>query len=297
MKRCVYTVLTGGYETLNEQPAARDSSLPFICFTDDPGLTSETWQLRRLMPLFGRDDIRNQRASKLLAHEVLPEFAQSLYIDNSVVLKQPPERLFEVADLSNGLAVPAHSFRNTVLEEFHEVAAGGLDDPSRIAEQLLHYQESCPQVLREAPVWAAILLRDHNAPAMRAAMRFWLAHVLRYARRDQLSANAAFAQAGLLPALLAFDNYDSAFHSWPHHASRRTEARLWRPQEAEQALAARLIEAVYEAETARSRLAAAEQLLQQLRYEHDVLLRSTAWRLTAPLRRFAEPAKRLLRRA
>ena len=52
MARCVFTVLNGGYEALNEQPVAARSAIPFICLTDDPGLTSGTWQIRPFKPRF-----------------------------------------------------------------------------------------------------------------------------------------------------------------------------------------------------------------------------------------------------
>jgi len=59
---CVYTVLSGGYEQLNEQPMARQSRLKFICFTDDPELTSESWEIRPMVPILADDPVRSQRA-------------------------------------------------------------------------------------------------------------------------------------------------------------------------------------------------------------------------------------------
>jgi redox-sensitive bicupin YhaK (pirin superfamily) len=54
---CVYTTLVGGYEELNEQPIAQSSSIPFICLTDDPALTSNTWQIRRYPPHADEHDV------------------------------------------------------------------------------------------------------------------------------------------------------------------------------------------------------------------------------------------------
>lgn len=58
---CVYTVLTGDYELLNEQPTAADSDWEFICLTDSPTLRSDSWQIRRVLPAFEMDPIRSQR--------------------------------------------------------------------------------------------------------------------------------------------------------------------------------------------------------------------------------------------
>ncbi len=268
---CVYTVLTGGYEPLNEQPVTQASTLPFICFTDMPDTTSATWEIRPLPQLFTSDPVRNQRAGKLRPTALLPEFSRSLYIDNSVLLQVPPEQIFAAVDISTGMALPRHSFRATLLDEFAVAAEHRLDDPARIAEQLTHYQAAVPHVLVQAPYWNAILLRDHHHPTMRAAMEIWLAHVLRYSRRDQLSAAPAFYLAGLNPAVMEIDNYQSWFHTWPHIKGRKAERRLWGADEGE--ALKRLVQNV-----------ALEQRLARLEHENQALLSATTWRLMQPVR-------------
>lgn len=215
MRRCVYTTLIGKYETLNEQPVAAASSFQFICLTDDPDLRSETWSVRCVAPVFGMDPIRSQRELKLRPHVHLAEFDGSLYIDNSVILREPPEKIFAECAGDAAFCLPLHSFRASVLDEFIAVAQAGLDDQARIFEQLNHYLLDCAQVLQQKPYWSAILLRDHRDAGVRAALDIWAAHVMRYSRRDQLSANVAFHQAGLQPTAICIDNYQSWFHAWP----------------------------------------------------------------------------------
>jgi hypothetical protein len=265
----VFTVLTGGYEVLNEQPAARESALPFFCFTDAP-VASETWQMRPVKKLFPGDDIRSQRAYKLRAHDVLPEFDASLYIDNSVLLKLPPERIFELAPGAS-VALPAHSFRATLRGEFAAVIEQKLDDPALVAAQLSAYDEAFQDVLARRPLWTGMMLRDHRNPNVTAAMEMWFAHVCRYSRRDQLSCLAAFELAGLTPRVLALDNHESEFHSWPHIGSRVAEKRLW------------LGDAPAEVEL-RLEIARLNAEVRELAAAREALLRSTSWRVTAPLR-------------
>jgi hypothetical protein len=226
MRRCVYTVLTGDYELLNEQPVARNSDIPFICFTENDMLSSESWEFRKIPLIFKSDPIRSQKYYKICPHRVLADFESSLYIDNSVILTVPPEEIFNSTEMLSGISLPAHSYRNTVEDEFFEVFLCGLDDPTRIAEQLTHYRNNFPDVLDEKPFWCAILLRNHMDPRVIAAMEIWLASVYRYSRRDQLSANVAFRQAGIEPESLSIDNYKSPFHSWPHISDRK-ERRVW----------------------------------------------------------------------
>jgi len=280
-RACVFTVLTGGYEPLNEQPAARGSKLPFICFTDDPAVMSETWEVRRFTPVFPGDAIRSARTVKVLPFAQLPEFDQSLYIDNSVRLTSPPEDLFAAADLSSGICLPLHSFHASLLDEFAAVARDQLDDPARIAGQLAEYMENHPDLLAAPLFWMGMMLRDHRNETMRAAMADWLARIYLYSRRDQLSAPLAFHRNGLVPAALAIDNHESQFHQWPQLAGRQAAARLWARQDAGTALRACEVERDI-----------CRQRLQRLEYEHAVLLQSTSWRALAPLRRLADFVRR-----
>ncbi|HWK12886.1 MAG TPA: glycosyltransferase domain-containing protein [Rhizobiaceae bacterium] len=213
---CVYTVLTGCYERLNAQPVAAQSAIPFICLSDDPQLMADGWSVRQITPVFPQDPIRNQRELKLRPWLHLGDFDQSLYIDNSVILTATPEAIFERYGIGqSGLTLPHHSFRKTVMDEFLEVSLLGMDDQTRIFEQLNHYLVTDAEGLNEQPYWAAVLLRDHRNADMRRLMEIWWAHVARYSRRDQLSFNMACRIAGFTPQTMAIDNHQSWFHRWP----------------------------------------------------------------------------------
>ncbi|MGS5085195.1 glycosyltransferase domain-containing protein [Hydrogenophaga sp. A37] len=253
---CVYTVLVGDYETLNEQPVAASSGLPFICLTDNPRLTSQSWQIVQVPTAFAMDPIRSQRLLKICPHRVdaLSEFEQSLYIDNSVILRQPPEAFIEKTAWRSGFGLPLHSFRNSVHDEFIEVARLGMDDQNRVFEQLNHYLASGDAALEERPLWAAILLRDHRNQAVLQTMDLWMAHVLRYSRRDQLSINTALRQTGLNADRWELDNHTSWFHSWPHATGRTPYAGMRHPLSAAMPMPTQLQQARTDLQLARREL-------------------------------------------
>jgi hypothetical protein len=281
---CVYTALTGRYEPLGEQPMARGSALPFICFTDDPTLTSETWQIRPIAPLFANDHIRNQRDIKLHPHRHLPEFATSLYIDNSVRLTAPPEDILAAADLATGLCLPPHSFRETLRGEFETVLEHRLDEPARVRELLELVTREAPHLLRERPFWSGVMIRDHRNERVARAMEIWFAHILRHSRRDQLSSLLAFHRAGLAPVPLPIDNQQSSFHTWPHLEGRDAARRLWTEPDPPSPLAARVRALEAQAATLRSENARLSQALAERTTHLDIVLNSTTWRAFAPLR-------------
>lgn len=212
---CVYTALFGDYERLNEQPVRHQSHLPFICFTDDSSLRSDTWDIVLVAPTFPMDPARSQRVYKMLPHQFLPQYSVSLYIDNSVVLRKPPDAMLAEHLSDCDFALPSHSFRKTVLDEFIEVARLGLDDPSRVFEQLNHYALTAPAVLEEVPYWCGMLFRRHGNPDLQKTLNLWLSHVYRYSRRDQLSLAFCCNATGFSPKRLLLDNYNSEFHEWP----------------------------------------------------------------------------------
>ncbi|RYF70204.1 MAG: DUF616 domain-containing protein, partial [Comamonadaceae bacterium] len=268
---CVYTLLIGGYERLNEQAVARTSNVPFICLTDDPTLKSETWRVVQVAPAFPMDPIRSQRVLKICPHRIpaLSGFDRSLYIDNSVVLRKSPEALLADLPMASGLGLPGHSFRRSVHDEFLEVARLGLDDQARIFEQLNHYLASGDTALDEKPHWTAILLRDHRNAQVREAMSLWASHVLRYSRRDQLSFNTAMNQARLVPDRWEIDNYASSFHSWPHIPGRARFTGGRDPRATHLPLPTQLLQARAEFAAARQELVDANEALAAARLDFD----------------------------
>lgn len=221
MDWCVYTVLTGGYESLSAQPAFSGTKIPCICFTDDPSLTSDVWDIRLIEPVFPNDLGRSQREIKINPHQYLPEFDASVYIDNSVQLKVLPEALIERLAADGLPAFCAHSYRAALLDEFLEVAKAGMEESSRLFEQCNHYLEQFPDVLSTRPIWGGLLLRSHRCPQTQQFAKIWTAHTYRYSRRDQLSLPVALAISGLAAHIHQLDNYDDWSHEWPAGVSRR----------------------------------------------------------------------------
>jgi Protein of unknown function (DUF616) len=214
-RRAVYTALMGQYETLQEQPVARESDIPFICFTDDPSLESSTWDIRLVEPLFPLDSIRSARTLKIVGNEVTQEYDETLWIDNRVILTARPEEILDSWLERSDIAVFEHSFRDSVSAEFAAVAAEGYDDPTRVYEQLIHYAELLPESLERKPLWTGLIARRRSA-LVTETMELWWAHVLRYSRRDQLSVvYALHGSRAPINEMTSESNHRSEWHEWP----------------------------------------------------------------------------------
>ncbi|MBD9698165.1 DUF616 domain-containing protein [Flavimobilis sp. GY10621] len=205
--------MLGRYEELLEQPVAHESNVDFIMLTDRPGLTSDTWDVRVIEPELLGDSIRSARALKILGHEELAEYDESLWIDNRVLLKVDPSVILDDWLSNADIGMPLHSFRDSVFSEFEAVLDAELDDPGRVYGQLAHYLRQIESALDEQPLWTALIARRHSRDVARFG-RCWLTHVMRYSRRDQLSVNEAARRTGMLMRRVPLDNRASDLHRW-----------------------------------------------------------------------------------
>jgi hypothetical protein len=222
VRRAVYTALLGGYESLIEQPTAANSDVEYVCFTDDPNLTSTSWTIHLVEPLLALDAFRSQRALKIRGHEALADFEETLYIDNSVFLREDPAVILDRWLADGDIAISRHSFRDRVIDEFDEVLELNYDDPNRVNEQLLYYAQLYPDALLERPYWNGMIARRYT-PEVQASMNLWFDHVLRFSRRDQLSANVAFSISGVTVVAIEENNNDSVSHQWPAGVQRKAQ--------------------------------------------------------------------------
>lgn len=85
-RKVLYTV-TGRYEHLASAPRFPESDWDYICLTDNPNLTSDTWTILQFEPPFENDHARNSRLPKACPHRFLQDYETSLYIDNTVALE------------------------------------------------------------------------------------------------------------------------------------------------------------------------------------------------------------------
>jgi hypothetical protein len=219
--------LFGNYEELVEQPIALTSGVPFICFTDDPSLTSETWEIRVVKGALPGDSVRSARAIKIRGHESLDGYERTLWIDNTVLLKRDPAELLDDWLAESDFALPRHSYRGTVAAEFDIVTSSGLDDLARVREQLDEYAQDALDVLGGAALWTALLAR-RPSKATKQTMQIWLDNVLRYSRRDQLSIGYAIASSGQSVNIVDIDNFESEWHQWPVASGRRAKGDVAR---------------------------------------------------------------------
>ena len=185
----MYTCLFGYTEQFNDFVYDADDRIAYICFTDDPDLRSDFWQIR-LMSSEMLDAARAAKRIKALPHRYLPEYDWSLYIDNTVRLREQPRALFDrfLSRSESPFVCFRHPWRDCVYDEADEVIRHQLDDPERVRRQMAFYRHlGYPP--RAGLAKATFMLCRHNELALAAMMERWHQQVLRHSLRDQLSLN------------------------------------------------------------------------------------------------------------
>lgn len=202
-------------------------NVDFLLLTDNPHLTVEGWDCIPITAPVPGDPIRSARMLKIKATELIRGYSETLWIDNRVVLTENPETILDELLRKDDIAIPHHSFRATLAEEFKAVLDNRYDDPIKVRELLALYGTEFKHALNEKPYWTAIIAR-RQTPTTNNLMDTWANLVLRYSRRDQLSLMAACAHHEFWPKGYDLDNFESSYHHWMEESQIRSpQAGRW----------------------------------------------------------------------
>lgn len=183
----IYTALFGSYDELKE-PVERDPGALYICFTDNPSITSSTWHIVfvKTLPL---DPRMSARALKLLPHHIFARYKTSVWVDAKCLIVKNPREFVELIYKENvGLGCCPHQVRKSVLSEALACLIRGYDSPLKIIQQFFSYVHDG---FRDSDqlVETTILVRQHHAIDVIQFQEMWFQQVCTRSVRDQLSFN------------------------------------------------------------------------------------------------------------
>lgn len=212
-RRVIYTCLFGYSEPFGDYPVIRDGRTDYICFTDDPELKSKRWQIR-LLDSSKIGPVRTAKQIKILAHRFLPNYRESLYVDNRVKLKAPPSFIFQsLQQGSSDMMCFRHPERNCIYAEALEIIKVRYDDPDVVHKQMAAYRDDgYPE--DSGLILGTVLLRRHNTQESINLMEAWFSEVMKHSYRDQMSFNYAAYKQGFKPSYLPGSPYSNDIMEW-----------------------------------------------------------------------------------
>lgn len=220
-KPVVYTALFGGYDTLQEPDAAGECE--FVCFTDDPALTSRRWQIARVTRSL--EPAMMNRHIKIHPHTYLAEYPVSIYVDANLKVRRDPSALVRKYLTDTPFAAPRHPARRCVYDEIEECVRTGKIDAGAGRDQAGRYRaEGYPA--RNGLTENRVLVRRHNDPAVRRLMDAWWAELLAGVPRDQISLPVVCWRQGFTIRHMAESTVCSPYFLYRPHRQDRLMLRM-----------------------------------------------------------------------
>lgn len=198
-KGVVYTALFGDYEDLLD-PKIINENLDYICFTDNPNLKSNVWNIKLIPEYVGDfnkfnnkisfeelDFTRKARTIKTLPHVFLKDYDFSIWIDAGFLIVGDIINFINRYTKKDFLGV-SHSIRHCLYDEAYEVLRLKMDDEELIKKQIKKYENNnYPR--NNGLIESGILFRRHGNHEIIKVMEDWFYEIINYSKRDQISFN------------------------------------------------------------------------------------------------------------
>lgn len=192
-EKVVYTFIFGDYDSL-KTPKVITPGWDYICFTDNPDLKSNVWQIRLSQQGPEERELgRKKFAMKhmILFHKYLEGYRTSLSIGGQMLVNCNIDNfLLQNWNKNTDLMITKHPWRNCIYDEGKECIRLGKDSSQRINTHMERYRrENYP---RNNGLYAtAIIARHHGRPQLNKMCELWFSELKNGSKRDQLSLNYA----------------------------------------------------------------------------------------------------------
>lgn len=211
----VYTANTKGKDELKENQNTEGAE--FVAFLDTP-TESKTWNVRSVTEI-SPDPVRNAKQYKVLPHIYFPDAKYSLWIDGTITLLDPLQKLIDLYLGDNDIALHKHYMRDCAYAEAVECGSYLLDDPDVISKQIARYlfQEGYPR--NNGLAECTIILRRHT-PKIAELNNLWWDEIQKGSRRDQISFNYCCWKLGVKYTEMEGTVYNSPHFKYEKHQRR-----------------------------------------------------------------------------
>ncbi len=192
-RKVAYTFIFGDYDDL-KTPSVITEGWDYICFTDDPNLHSDVWDVR----LSTRDEADGELETKkfamkhlILFHTYLEGYDLSLSVGGQIIINCHLDNfLHRHFNADADLLICRHPWRDCVYEEAEECKRIGKDDPQRIDIHMSRYRrEGYPP--HNGLYATGIIARHHGRQHLNDMCERWFEELRNGSKRDQLSLNYA----------------------------------------------------------------------------------------------------------
>ena len=298
-KILIYTAFTGDYDSLKE-PDFIDENCDYVCFTDNPNLKSNIWEIR-MMEDSTLDNNRKAKQYKVLPHKYFPEYKYSFWLDGTFKIKGSI-REYIYKYVNSPILCVVHPERECVYVEANTSCIFSRYSDFIIAKQMKNYENDKMPTDYGLPVLGAIF-REHNNPIIVDLMEKWWDEITVYSNQDQLSLTYLMWKNNIHPSVS--DVYYWINEYWAKEGEYHHKTEVKSPL-CSQNLIKKIDNNIKEENTLTKEelyllINDIETLKHDVKIKEDIcnfqddkikqLMNSTSWKLTKPLREFTRILK------
>ncbi|KPA54187.1 hypothetical protein VT25_03890 [Photobacterium leiognathi subsp. mandapamensis] len=189
MRKIVYTVLSGGYDTLHPVLNKNDE-IDYIVVSDEEINVPDGWTLLKVEREKDESSILFNRKYKIKPQLIFSEYDASIYIDSNISVVGDVDYLFnKLFDSLELMLAYDHPVRSKLYEEANELKYQGFDLFYRINKQVEFYYKD--GYFDNGFYEANILVRNHS-DELYLIMDTWYQLFMNGVKRDQISLMFSF---------------------------------------------------------------------------------------------------------
>ena len=187
----------GNYENL-KKPLVVSEGWDYICFTDNPLLESDIWDMRICLPEYAleKDPKRKAMIHMIEYYKLFDEVYDNIIsLPAGTLIRSDLNKFMNEINLGeHDMAILNHPWRNCLYKEAEEVANTHLDHASVINKQVMKYKKD--KYPSNNGLWATgIVVRNNQSANLKKACEIWATEYKQGSRRDQVSINYSFWKA------------------------------------------------------------------------------------------------------
>lgn len=181
----IYTAITGEYDTLKD-PLYIADGVKHICFTNNPNLKSNIWEIRYIDEKGSMDNVHLARHIKMNPHVFLPYYETSVWVDGKFQIMGDLREYVELYQFKSKMLCFPHFMRECICDEMVECIRANKGNKRDMILQVGNYlRDGYP--LNNGLFETGCIVRAHNDRKVIELMTAWEKEITQYSIRDQLS--------------------------------------------------------------------------------------------------------------
>ena len=183
----IYTAIFGEYDDLKD-PEYIDQNIDYICYTDNPDLKSNIWEMRCVTKtLNGVSSRRAAKIYKILPHMYFCDYDISVWIDGSAkIIGDIKMYIKGYMKYSNILFCP-HPWNDCIYQEAEYTFKNRLFEELEKLKRQMEVYEKQNMPKHNGIISGGFIIRRHNDPVIKKNMVDWWKEIENYSTQDQIS--------------------------------------------------------------------------------------------------------------